>query len=55
MSKEQDQNVSSSVQEAVKKIGRIASSGHYVCKKTYESKSYGDLTIVTLSNPKKAK
>ena len=50
MSGKEDQNVRSSVQQAVEKIGRAASatSGQYVSKQTYESKSYGDLTILVL-------
>lgn len=55
MSQIKDQNIRNSVKEAVKKIGRSASTGQYVTTKSYESKSYGDLTILTPSSPKKSK
>lgn len=56
MSKQEDQNVRISVQEAVKNIGKVSSGGwHYASKQAYESTSYGDLTILTLSEPKKNK
>lgn len=51
MSKKQNTEIRNSVQEAVKKIGRSAASGQYVSTKTYESKSYGDLTILTPASP----
>ena len=55
MSQVKDQNVRPSVREAVEKIGRSTSTGQYVTIKSYESKSFGDLTILTPPTPKKAK
>ena len=54
-SDKRDSGTRTPLQEAVKQIGRTASSGHFVSAKSYDSKSYGDLTVVTKTPPAKKK